>query len=264
MLYDDIVYVWYDKCVTFAIAILRVIIGVANASAFWMVAYTYEAIACSIIMAVCGIYTTWHCIKITNQFHWDENMEDWDTRLINRLNLKQDNINHSSTPDNPVQSNKKQDGNFMKTSNYLDKSIRNADAIGNDNHNDSKSVTTATAAEDEEEEDDSFEGYMLVHEPSQGIFKSSSWERYYFVLSDNCVWYYKDKYAWESAPDKPIKTRPIVLENYTVNSTANQQKELAFTLKMKESSTILIWDFKCDTIEEYNVWVHLLTLACNL
>lgn len=92
------------------------------------------------------------------------------------------------------------------------------------------------------------------------------WERRYFVLRHNLIYYYHDKRAFDLDPAKPINTRPIDLEGYRLETDANnlQAPFLLGLVPISEDDVRKSWKFRCDTISEYRNWVEILTEALKI
>lgn len=92
------------------------------------------------------------------------------------------------------------------------------------------------------------------------------WERRYFVLRHNLIYYYHDKRAFDLDPAKPINTRPIDLEGYRLEyDPNNMQAPYLLTLApISEDDVRKVWKFRCDTISERRNWVEILTDALKI
>lgn len=89
------------------------------------------------------------------------------------------------------------------------------------------------------------------------------WERRYFVLRNNLIYYYPDKRSFDLDPAKPINTRPIDMEGYRLEANLNitQAPFLLSLVPISEDDVRKAWKFRCDTISEFRNWIEILTQA---
>ena len=111
-----------------------------------------------------------------------------------------------------------------------------------------------------------FKASEKIHKEGYFAFKSgknssfSSWDRYYFVLSGVSLWMYKDKHKFTTEPDRPVKLRPISLEDYApqvLESTKSFKILLNPCVNGSSSSSTSFtpWTMKFDTNSEQEMWL---------
>jgi hypothetical protein len=89
------------------------------------------------------------------------------------------------------------------------------------------------------------------------IFTNNQWERRYFLLRGSHIFYYKDKRAYELDPSKPMNSRPIELEGYSLVAGAVKEPPYLITLIPTDAEDIRkSWKFRCDTLHEFNEWIE--------
>lgn len=111
---------------------------------------------------------------------------------------------------------------------------------------------------------------LAVAEKSAGFLTVKSnnkkfgdpWERKYFVLRGSHLFYYNNKRAFELESAKPINKRPIELEGYALVLTEAAGPPYSLLLEPEDPDDIRrSWEFRCDTVSEYEFWVELITSA---
>lgn len=212
---------------------------------FWMVAYQREAYICTAIMITCGVLTYYHTTEILHRFYWRET--DNDAMEFSEM---------SSSTSQKVKSGI---SSPMLTETLLESQ---RSPIGG-----MKDIPVESSVDGKEE--DLFEGYVAVKREGASFLAMGSsgggWERYYCVLSDRHLWWYRDKRAFDMEPDHPAKSRPLDLEYYTpvpAHTTGGSARQLRIKLRSKTSNDIKEWKLQLDTQEEYNQWMEHLSKAC--
>jgi hypothetical protein len=88
------------------------------------------------------------------------------------------------------------------------------------------------------------------------------WIRYYFVLQDHYLYYYPDRRSYELNPSKPLNVRPIDLEGYKLVINSSEPPIFSFSIiPLSPEDIRKTWKFRCDTLDELNVWIELLEKA---
>lgn len=132
-----------------------------------------------------------------------------------------------------------------------------------------KSAKTATVvnplnASAQEESSAKYSGYLTVKGKKSFSAFSDPWERKYFVVRGNFVHYYRDKRMFELDPQNPINRRPIDLEGYTLVAGAVEPPYAISLVPIDPDDIRKAWKFRCDTLNEFNNWVEILTDALSL
>ena len=161
------------------------------------------------------------------------------------------------------------DPNLPKFTNYADNPYYDGASVMSDTPyvdiNDLDKSNKVAFAENEGNNALKYAGYLTVR--STGSMRlGDPWERKYFVIRENLVFYYKDKRSFDLDPSKPINTRPIDLEGYTLVA-GSVEPPFAITLVPSDSEDIRkAWKFRCDTLAEFHNWVDIFAKAlkaCN-
>ena len=249
---------------------------VVNTATFWMVAYFWEAVACTFILGSCGIITFYHALEVQRRFYYPELTEDseWDQSFQEKIRTRS---NYSET--SPwLNVGRDSDARSARSQNDMQKSLINNEHVTDlyQAHLNGTGRGTGIGSEEEMLAMELYhEGYMMVKSGENVLF--SGWERYYFVLSGMGLWYYKDKQTYDNNPDNPIRMRPIELENYyiqdleslTITSKPNKpnsnkkvigEKFKFILLPYEENNqTSRPWKFRCDTMDEMTQWLGLIS-----
>lgn len=110
----------------------------------------------------------------------------------------------------------------------------------------------------------SMEGYLTVREAARGLSLRDPWARRYFVLKGRQVFIYLTRAAFQERPDQPVNLRPIHLDGYSLVA-GSKSPPYAINLIPSDSEDIReAWNFRCDTISEYESWVERFTNALKL
>jgi len=154
--------------------------------------------------------------------------------------------------------------------------------------------------EEEAEECLRFEGYMTLGDnPINGSWvrgyiddiSFKSWDRFYFVLRDNCLWCYKSKQHYHDNSKKPIKSRPIKMNHYRplhvtpsgsgLNMSSDSSRNIPMVVLecidregrsevQREASLrhneheLKPWGLRTDTQDELEEWLVLLEKASTI
>lgn len=90
------------------------------------------------------------------------------------------------------------------------------------------------------------------------------WKRYYVVIRKTLIYYYKDKYAYDLDETMSINRRPINLEGYTL-VVGSSSPPFSISLVPSDPNDVRkVWQFRCDTIAEFNEWVNRFLEALKL
>lgn len=94
--------------------------------------------------------------------------------------------------------------------------------------------------------------------------------RYYFVASQGRIWYYPDKNAYDIAPEQPLKSRPIILDQFTVGiSPKSPPYELKLSRTLRSHLKVVnsngaagtvTWLLRCDCAEDLLVWFDVFSM----
>jgi hypothetical protein len=106
-----------------------------------------------------------------------------------------------------------------------------------------------------------YSGHLTVKGAKKGFGLSDPWERRFFVVEGNFIYYYKDKKAYELEPQNPINRRPIDLEGYTLVAGAVEPPYNISLVPIEADDIRKAWKFRCDTLTEFNNWIEVLTSA---
>lgn len=107
------------------------------------------------------------------------------------------------------------------------------------------------------------EGYLNKKDISLTKDQEDPWMRKYFVLDGAYLFYYENKQAANQSRDKPVNFRPILLPGYDVRSTRTAPFSIRLTPQDSEDDR-RVWDFRCDTAEESNVWTEAFNFASTI
>lgn len=100
-----------------------------------------------------------------------------------------------------------------------------------------------------------FTGDYLAIKTKQTI-GSGTWIRYYVVIRGTNVFYYKNKRSFELDNSMSINRRPIDLDGYTIVAGAKEPPYLITLVPVDPDDIRKTWNFRCDTIGEFNNWIE--------
>lgn len=124
-----------------------------------------------------------------------------------------------------------------------------------------KTTTAASGSSRENVTKLKYSGHLTVKGVKKSFSLSDPWERRYFVVEDNFIYYYKDKKSYELEPQNPINRRPIDLEGYTLVAGAVEPPYAISLVPIDADDIRKAWKFRCDTLTEFNNWVDVFTSA---
>ncbi len=122
-------------------------------------------------------------------------------------------------------------------------------------------VTTIASESREGSSKLKYAGHLTLKGAKRGFGLSDPWERKYFVVEGNFIYYYKDKKAYELEPQNPINRRPIDLEGFTLVAGAVEPPYSISLVPIDADDIRKAWRFRCDTLTEFNKWIEVLTSA---
>lgn len=96
------------------------------------------------------------------------------------------------------------------------------------------------------------------------FFGGQPWQRRYFLVRGRLIFYYKDKRSFQLDPTKPINTRPIDMEGYTLIAGAREPPYSIALVPVDEDDNRKAWKFRCDTLSEFQRWIELFAAALKL
>ena len=109
----------------------------------------------------------------------------------------------------------------------------------------------------------SMEGYLTV-KSHKIIMLRDPWSRKYVVLKGKQIFIYNNRTAFTDHPDQPLNLRPIHLDGYSLMA-GSSSPPYAISLVPSDAEDIReAWNFRCDTIAEYESWVERFTNALHL
>lgn len=268
---------------------------VVNMSTFWMVAFSEIALVSTGIFVVFMIGIAYHCVEITERFYWKELDgvgTEVDNDLIGRLSQVGDRTRDSANIPTPSMARGNKRG-MLNSTGRRDRNLQDLDAPLMEHDHATVVVETCAGDEDyvddygtlhlDEDADVYYEGSLSVKESHHsGTLLSFGtrgpvWERYFFVLTTHYLWYYRDKDAYDRAPEEPVKTRPIDISDF--DAVPVKGVKLHFNLEAKPDAqdaqanagegilsgkgTLKLknWEFKADTYGEFAEWLRILAIA---
>lgn len=156
------------------------------------------------------------------------------------------------------------DASLPKFTNYADNPYYDGASVMSDSPyvdiNDLDKSNKVNFADPNETNSTKFAGYLTVKSTS-AMRMTDPWERRYFVIRGNLVFYYKDKRAFELDPTKPINSRPIDLEGYTLVAGAVEPPYNVSLVPSDSEDIRKAWKFRCDTMAEFNNWIDIFAKA---
>jgi len=105
-------------------------------------------------------------------------------------------------------------------------------------------------------------GYLSMK--TTATFTRDPWQRKYFVVFNQLIYYYQDKRAFQLEPGKPINQRAIDVEGYTLIAGAVEPPYMISLVPIDPEDIRKIWKFRCDTINEFNNWIEIFTRALQI
>mmetsp|Transcript_21082 Transcript_21082/g.28985 ORF Transcript_21082/g.28985 Transcript_21082/m.28985 type:complete len:302 (+) Transcript_21082:101-1006(+) len=99
-------------------------------------------------------------------------------------------------------------------------------------------------------------GYLSVHTgKNRRILSKDLWQRRFFIVQGNLIFYYKDRASYFSLPNKPINLRPIDMAGYTLVAGTVEPPYSITLLPVHPDDIRKVWKFRCDTTSEFRRWV---------
>lgn len=104
-------------------------------------------------------------------------------------------------------------------------------------------------------------GYLTMKHKAKGLSMKDPWERRYFIIKNDCVYYYKDRRSFDLEPSKPLNIRPIDLEGYTLYADSEAPPYLLSLVPSSEEDIRKTWVFRADTLAEFRSWKEIFSKA---
>lgn len=195
---------------------------------YWLMMDQKSAIASSVATLVGMAYWYRYSLRVYNRFSWNNMKVDWQDDEDPEEEL--DDLNPSA--------------------------IKSPKAKGGSSQNDGvlRGIELFQAGDTEVTG-----GYLTIR--CRGMFGRDPWQRQYFVIRENLIYYYKDKRAFELDPSKPINRRPIDLEGYTLVAGAVEPPYAISLVPIDPDDIRKAWKFRCDTMTEFKNWVETFSKA---
>jgi exosortase/archaeosortase len=271
-----------SKIVYMTFIVTMIGFGITNCATFWMVAFTEIAAASTAIFVVFLFAIAYHCVEITERFYWkelDDSGTDVDNDLIERMSTVDKRASYEA-PNRSMKSarDKKQFALSPKEEHMQDPLVEHGhlEPVGTEVDDDRHWHDPTLHLDDDA--DVYYEGFLSVketHSSGKSLLSFGShgagWERHFFVLTTHYMWYYADKDAYDRAPERPVKTRPIDIHQFNIKQVTGVK--LHFNFEAKEAATsnaaskeegslrLKNWEFKSDTYAEFVEWLQVLTIA---
>jgi hypothetical protein len=260
---------------------------------FFIVMEWEWALGCAVLLVIIGYYTYFCSMRIYNRFKWDfsksgwnydinpdeeEELEELSPEVLDQIAKMTGgkSVNRSKVQEIYRQTVEKgllhRNDSVEKKRTVLSGMLKAAAAPpsgGNVNNFEDAAPGSSSPYRMMNDEalpaygvDEKKSGYLTVkvaatRRASLGINREK-WIRYYFVLRGSNLYYYEDRRQFEQNASKPINTRPIDLEGY---SLIPEDPVAPFPFSIIPSSSEDIrktWKFRCDTLSEYEFWIALL------
>lgn len=190
------------------------------------------AIVCSAVLAVGGYYWYVYCLRIYNRF-----------RIRASTRYRQ------SGREGEFSSSQRRNSGSDSASGAIALTTRRNKIRRRSNSSNSSSDSSSEGYR--APQFNHMEGYLSKKGRKGGVF-SDMYSRRYFVIEDENMLYYTSREAYHMNPENPIKTRPISLPGYALDSTSN---DLCLTLRpLDEDDARRVWEFRCDTEDEKYQW----------
>lgn len=250
-------------------------------AATWVKMQTYAAVIASLVICTGGFYWYKHCLRIYNRFKFIEPDVEWrsDERDSDALRANETTdklmVEHSITPGN-TRSTFQIDSSMVKVKNPAAPTDREEDEnkksspqknkLGHKSIQKSNEYLSDTASNASSQSTSIFmEGYLSKMNKDR-LLSRGEWNRRYFVLKGNNMFYYKSREDYERDPTKGLRNRPICLSQYSVkNLSNNDQPPFEFELHpTDETDERRTWRFRCDLLDEFNTWRRSFEAAVNL
>jgi hypothetical protein len=107
------------------------------------------------------------------------------------------------------------------------------------------------------------EGYISLKQPRRnacrrffGCRSTATWVRRFFVIRGKLIFYYADRRSYQIDPQKPLNTRPIDLEGYTLVAGAREPPYLISLIPLDPEDDRKEWRLRCDTLAEFQQWIE--------
>ena len=75
------------------------------------------------------------------------------------------------------------------------------------------------------------------------------------------MFYYKVRHDFLENPNAPINMRPIDLEGYTIVARTTSTPHLITLTPASEEDNRKVWEFRCDTVTEFERWMTIISAA---
>jgi hypothetical protein len=266
---DGMIYEQKQTLISFVVAMISFV--VSEACMFFIVMDLNCAVICSFIILLGGVYTYRVSLRIYNRFKFKSHLDFDETvdkkkvldqldRLPNEHLIDESNndfvvpadlsSNISISINDANEGKKKKDKQNKEDNGTTVINIKND--VENDNNN------SIMSNKQNKNVIGHIGGYITMKKNGKTFLNfNEPWERRYFLLRGSHIFYYKDKRAYELDPSKPMNSRPIELEGYSLVAGAVKEPPYLITLIPTDAEDIRkSWKFRCDTLHEFNDWIE--------
>jgi hypothetical protein len=258
--------------------------GLQCVGMYWIMMDQTSAIVSSVFTFI-GIFFWYHyALRLYNRFSWSSMKVHWKGGNL-ESDDENDGLDDMTNPANPTAAVTAAVGG-VTTKNVLHSggaSNHPDDDNNNDNNNNNQNTKKRSFFSSKrqkehktrsEEEDQALQdlanqvgkkeveilgGYLTLKLP--GLFGMDPWQRRYFLIRGRLIYFYKDKRAFQLEPSKPINSRPIDLEGFTLIAGAREPPYAIALVTMDEDDPRKAWKFRCDTLAEFQRWIELFSTA---
>eukprot|EP01034_Spumella_vulgaris_P024158 gene24158-30471_t len=217
---------------------------------------------CVAIVLIGGLFTYNYSLRIYNRFYFDKEKVEWSETEANPV----EEFNQMFSPADGVKTQQ------QLHQSHSPKVVESPHLPPSAGPSETASVSKFTSGGIANKGESSptpidgpamMEGYLSMKNSKR--FTIDNWDRRYFVLMANTLFYYKEKRSYQLSPAEPINRRPIDLEGYSL-VPGPPQPPFALSLVPEADDIRKAWKFRCDTLAEFNHWIEIFTKAlqeCN-
>jgi hypothetical protein len=184
---------------------------------------------------------------------------NYSLRLYNRFSWKDMNIKWSNSDEGEQSDMDDDDSNPVKNAMHYRKKRLSKTKRGSSRSEEEDQALDELGSERGQSETPG--GYLTLKVP--GTF-GDPWQRRYFMVRGKMVYYYKDKRAFQLDPRKPLNTRPIDLEGYTLIAGAREPPYSIALVPVDEDDNRKAWKFRCDTLAEFQMWLEIFSAGLKV
>lgn len=180
-------------------------------------------------------------------------------RLYNRFSWKDMNIKWRNSEEEGDSDLDDHDENPVKNAMHYAKKRQSKVKRGNMRSEEEDQALNELESEETQRETPG--GYLTLRVP--GTF-GDPWQRRYFMVRGKLIYYYKDKRSFQQEPKKPLNTRSIDLEGYTLIAGAREPPYSIALVPVDEDDHRKAWKFRCDTLAEFQSWLEIFSVALKI